>query len=94
MSEEHQYTIEGPDGSTDSVALPEGLVAMFNDADDAPAQVVGDLVLVAFSQRIHAIVHHSEDDVDDDLEALESQTLDTFEERFGRSFEDVTGHQH
>lgn len=94
MTDEQTFTIEGPDGSDDVVTLPDGLVAMFNDADDPPARVVGDLVQVAFTQRVHAIVHHSEDDVDPDLEALESAALDLFEQRFGRSFEEVTGHQH
>lgn len=94
MTEEQTFTIEGPDGSTDAVTLPDGLVTMFNEAGDPPARVVGDLVQVAFTQRVHAIVHHSEDDVDAELESLEEQALDLFEDRFGRSFEEVTGHQH
>ncbi|MFB6104332.1 MAG: hypothetical protein ABEJ57_04510 [Halobacteriaceae archaeon] len=94
MPTELTFTIEAPDGEPDEVTLPAGLVDLFNEADDPPARVVGDLVQVAFTQRAHALVHHAEDEVDDEVAALEEQALELFEQRFGRSFEEVTGHQH
>lgn len=94
MADELTFNIEAPDGSTDTVTLPEGLVSLFSEADDTPAHVVGDLVQVAFTQRAHAVVHHSDGDVDDEVAAIEDHALDLFEARFGRSFEEVTGHQH
>lgn len=94
MTAELTFHIDAPDGDSDEVTLPEGLVELFNEAGDPPARVVGDLVQVAFTQRAHALVHHAEGEVDDDVAALEDHALDLFERRFGRSFEEVTGHQH
>lgn len=94
MPEEQTFTIEGPDGETDTVTLPAGLVALFTDGDDPPAHIVGDLVQVAFTQRVHGLVHHGDDAVDEEIARIEEQALELFEERFGRSFAEVTGHQH
>lgn len=93
--DEATFTIEDPDGNTDDVTLPVGLVDLFaEEGDESNAQVVGDIALMAFAQRAHAVVHHSEEQVDDELEAIEQAALDQFEERFGQTFGEATGHQH
>jgi hypothetical protein len=93
--DEATFTIEDSDGNTDDVTLPAGLVDLFaEEGDDSNAQVVGDIALMAFAQRAHAVVHHSEGEVDDHLEEIEEATLDQFEERFGQTFGEATGHQH
>jgi|AntRauMinimDraft_4_1070384.scaffolds.fasta_scaffold00025_95 hypothetical protein len=93
--DEATFTIEDPDGNTDDVTLPAGLVDLFAEPDDdSNAQVVGDIVLMAFAQRAHAVVHHQEGQVDEELEEIEAATLDQFEERFGQTFGEATGHQH
>ncbi len=85
--------IEGPDGE-DTVTLPADLLEMLSEGGENSATVVGDLALMSCAQRIHATVHHAEGEVDDELQAVEDTTLDLFEERFGMSFGEATGHQH
>ncbi|AAG19615.1 MULTISPECIES: hypothetical protein [Halobacterium] len=93
--DETTFTIEDAAGNANDVTLPTGLVELFAEAEDeSDAQVVGDIALMAFAQRAHAVVHHSEGQVDDDLEAIEEATLDQFEQRFGQTYAEATGHQH
>lgn len=86
-------TIEGPDGD-DELELPAQLLELLAEGDESSAEVVGDLTLLSCAQRIHATVHHAEGEVSDELEALEARTLELFEERFGVSFAEATGHNH
>jgi hypothetical protein len=88
------YTVEAPDGSTGDVTLPAGLVDVFSEPDDTPAEVFGDVALMAFVQRAHAVVHHSEGDPGEELQAIEAAALDLFEDRFGVTFAEATGHSH
>ena len=95
MSSDETVTIriDGPDGE-DDVTLPAELLEMLAEGDESGAEVVGDLALMSCAQRIHATTQHSEGEVDDPLEAVEATTMDLFEERFGMTFEEATGHQH
>lgn len=93
-TETETYTVEAPDGSTDDVTLPAGLVDVFSEPDDAPAEVFGDVALMAFVQRAHAVVHHSEGETSQELQDIEAAALDLFEERFGVTYAEATGHQH
>lgn len=86
-------TIEGPNGD-DEIALPAGLLEMLAEGDESHAQVVGDLALFGCAQRAHAVVHHQEGAPDDDLVSIEETTMDLFEERFGMTYSEATGHQH
>lgn len=88
------FTIEGPDGTTDDVQLPAGLADLLGEPGDTEASVVGDMALLSLVQQIHAAVHHGEDDVDEDVRAMEERASDLFEERFGISFAEATGHSH
>lgn len=92
-SETVRITIEGPD-SDDEIELPVQLLELLAEGDESSTEVVGDLTLLSCAQRIHATVHHAEGEVSEELEALESQTLELFEERFGISFAEATGHSH
>lgn len=92
-SETVLITIESPDGD-DEIELPAQLLELLAEGDESPAEVVGDLTLLSCAQRIHATVHHAEGEVSDELEALEARTLELFEERFGVSFAEATGHSH
>jgi hypothetical protein len=94
MVEEVTFTVSGPDGD-DEFSVPEGLVEMLaEDDDESQAQVVADLALMSFAQRAHMISHHGEGDVGPAFEAMEQAVLDRFEERFGMTFGEATGHQH
>lgn len=94
-SEDETVTIriDGPDGE-DEVRLPADLLEMLAEGDESGAEVVGDLALMSCAQRIHATTQHSEGEVDPALQAAEETTMDLFEERFGMTFGEATGHQH
>jgi hypothetical protein len=94
MVDTETYTIESPDGETDTFELPVGLVDVLSEQGDGPATVVADISLMAFVQRAHAIAHHSESDVDADLEAINETAEELFEERFGLTYAEATGHHH
>lgn len=94
MVELTTFEIHGDDDSTDSVRIPTGLLELLAEDDNPPATVIGDLALLGCAQRIHAAVHHSHEESDTDLEALEEATMELFEERFGASYAELTGHAH
>ncbi len=87
------FTIETPDGDADEVTLPSGLVDLLAEEDQTAAETVADIALLSFASRAHHIVHHG-DAVDDELEAQEARAMDLFEERFGVTFAEATGHHH
>ena len=94
MVETETYTIEGPDGETDELELPEGLVDVLAEQGETPTTVVAEIALLSFVQRSHAIVHHAEGDVPADLEAINEKAEELFEDRFGMTFGEATGHDH
>lgn len=94
MVETETYAIEDPDGDVDEVDLPAGLVDIMAEAGEEKAQVVSDVVLQAFAQQAHALAHHQEGETPADLEAINETAEDLFEERFGVTLAEATGHQH
>lgn len=89
------FSIEGPDGATDDIDLPAGLVEMFaEEDDDSRAEVVADIALMSFVGRAHQVVHHSEGEPGEELEAIEEAALDIFEDRFDMTYGEATGHSH
>jgi hypothetical protein len=94
MVDTETYTIEGPDGDTDELELPEGLVDALAEQGEAPTTVVAEIALLSFVQRSHAIVHHAEGDVPADLAEINEKAEALFEERFGMTFGEATGHSH
>ncbi|AFO57211.1 MULTISPECIES: hypothetical protein [unclassified Natrinema] len=87
------FSISSDDGATDEITVPSGLVDLVAEGDQSDAETVGDVVLLSFASRAHHLVHHGED-ADEDLEAQEARVMDLFEERFGVTFGEATGHQH
>jgi hypothetical protein len=85
--------IEGPNDE-DDVTLPEEMLDLMREADESDAEIVGDLALFSCAQRIHATVHHAEGGDTEEYKEIEEQTMDLFEERFGASYAELTGHQH
>lgn len=88
------FTIDGDDGSTDEVAVPASLLEMLADGDESSAETLGDLAILSAAQQIHATMHHSPGEPDDELRAVEEETMALFEDRFGVSFGEMTGHSH
>jgi hypothetical protein len=86
-------SIEG-DAETDEVTLPVGMLDLLREADESDAEVVGDLALFSCAQRIHATVHHAEGGDTERYRAIEERTMALFEERFGATYGELTGHDH
>ena len=86
-------SISADDGSTDDVTIPAGLVDLVAEGEQSTAETIGDVTLLSFASRAHHIVHHGEG-ADPELEAQEERVMDLFEERFGVTFGEATGHQH
>jgi hypothetical protein len=84
--------IDGPNGD-DQVTLPASFIERLAESEEPAATVAGDLALFGCAQRVHVTVHHSEGDVDEELEEAERTTMELFEERFGASYGDITGHR-
>ena len=87
------YEIEADTGASDDVTLPAGLVDLLAEGDQTDAETVGDIVLLSFASRAHHLVHHGEG-ADDELEAQEARVMELFEERFGVTYAQATGHHH
>ena len=85
--------VEGPDGE-DEVTLPVELLDLMREGEETDAEIVGDLALFSCAQRIHATVHHSQGGDTEEYERIEETTMELFEDRFGASYGELTGHQH
>jgi len=93
MGESYTVRIDA-DGDEAELEVPEALVTALSEADDSPADVVADLVVMSFAGRAHALLHHSEGEPADDLQEAEAEMMDRFEERFGVTYAEATGHAH
>lgn len=94
MAETITFTIDGDDGSTDEVVVPASLLELLGEDDESPAEALGDLALFSCAQQIHGLTHHSQGEPADDVQTAERETMALFEERFGASFAEMTGHSH
>ena len=94
MVETETYTIEGPDGDTDDVELPAGLVDTLAEQGEEPTQVISDIVVQALAQHAHALVHHSQGETPADLAEMNDEMEAIFEDRFGMPLSDAMGHSH
>lgn len=86
-------SIDGPDGD-DEVTLPAEMLDLMREDEESDAEIVGDLALFSCAQRIHATVHHAEGGDTEQYEEIEAATMELFEDRFGASYAELTGHQH
>ncbi|WP_049980610.1 DUF7545 family protein [Halolamina rubra] len=94
MADTETFTIEGPEGETDTVELPPVMLELMRDGDEPDAQIIADIVLQAFAQQAHARVHHAEGGVADEIEDANDTLEELFEDRFGISLSEAMGHQH
>ncbi len=79
----------------DELTVPLPLVDMLRESDEETTpEVVGDIAMMGLAQRIHGAVHHAEGEPDERIANVEELTMDLFEERFGTTFGELTGHDH
>lgn len=89
------YTIESPEGDAEELTVPVGIVDLLReDQEETDTAVLGDLAMLSLAQQAHALVHHAPEDPGEEVRANEEKALELFEERFGQSFEEMTGHSH
>ena len=86
--------VEDEDGTTDELSVPTGLLDLLRENGESDPQIVGDIAMIGLAQRIHSAVHHGQGEPADEISDAESVTMDLFEERFGQTFGEMTGHQH
>lgn len=87
-------TIESEDDA-DELTVPTSLLDMLREEDDeTPPQIVGDIAMFGLAQRVHGAIHHGQGDPPEELREAESQVMELFEERFGATFGELTGHDH
>ncbi|QSG02707.1 DUF7545 family protein [Natranaeroarchaeum sulfidigenes] len=87
-------TVEADDESTDELEVPTALLDLLSEGEEPAATVVSDMAMISLAQRIHGAVHHAHGEPDDELQAIEEETMELFEERFGATFAELTGHDH
>jgi hypothetical protein len=93
-SETVTIRLETDDDGSDEIEVPRAIVEMLGEADEDTTTVVGDLAMLGIAQQAHGLVHHSHGDTDPALEDAEELAMDLFEERFGQTYGEVTGHEH
>jgi hypothetical protein len=85
--------IEGDD-EADEVTLPSEMLDLMREDEETDPEIVGDLALFSCAQRIHATVHHAEGGDTEQYRDIEETTMDLFEDRFGATYGELTGHDH
>ncbi|MFT4909050.1 MAG: hypothetical protein ACI9TI_000202 [Natronomonas sp.] len=85
--------IEGDDDA-DEVTLPSEMLDLMREDEETDPEIVGDLALFSCAQRIHATVHHAEGGDTEQYRDIEEATMDLFENRFGATYGELTGHDH
>lgn len=79
---------------SDELEVPVTLVDILSEDGESATEVIGDLAMLGLAQQAHGIVHHSQGEIADELSEAEELTMELFEERFGQTYGEVTGHQH
>ena len=86
-------TVEG-DEDSDELTVPAALLDLLREDAETDPEVIGDIAMFGLAQRTHGAVAHGQGEPDQEIKDVETETLDLFEERFGASFAELTGHDH
>jgi hypothetical protein len=82
------------DDEMDEIEVPTTLVEMLGEGNESVPTVVGDLAILGLAQQAHGVVHHGQGETPPELEEAEQLMMELFEERFGQTYGEVTGHSH
>jgi hypothetical protein len=94
MTDTVTVEIESSDDGTDQIELPTALIEMLSEGEEDAATVIGDIAMFGCAQRIHGAIHHGQGEPSEEVQDVEAETMELFEERFGATFEELTGHDH
>jgi len=86
-------TLEAGEES-DELTVPTALVDMLREGEESTPEVIGDIAMFGLAQRIHGAVHHSQGEPAEEISDANDVTMELFEERFGSTFAELTGHDH
>lgn len=87
-------TIEADDGTVDELTVPTDLLDLLREDDETAPEMIGDIAMLGLAQRIHAATHHAQGEPSPEVQDVEGITMDLFEERFGATYGELTGHDH
>jgi hypothetical protein len=82
------------DDDADEIEVPRKLLDLLSEGEEPAPAVVADIAMLGLAQQAHGAVHHSHGETSEEVEAAESLTMDLFEERFGQTYGEMTGHSH
>jgi len=91
--EDVTVTVEA-DGEDDTIEIPAGLIDRLREEGETRADVVGSITLMALTGRAHALLHHVEEESGEELQDIEDVMQGRFEDRFGMTYAEATGHEH
>ena len=95
MAETYTLTIESDSEHEDeTVEVPQAAIDTLAQDDDSPTIMAGDLVMLGLAQQLHANVFHAEQAASDTIKQANDDLGDLFEDRFGMTFAEMTGHDH
>lgn len=94
MADRTTVTVQ-TDDEADELELPTEVLELYREEPgETDAQIASDMLVMAFAERAHALAHHGEGEDLGDIEAVEEAMMDAFEDRFGVSYAEATGHSH
>lgn len=95
MTDTMTLTIEADHGEGNELTVPTAMLEMLREDDEeTAAEIIGDVAMFGLAQRIHGALHHSQGEPPQEVKDAEELTMDLFEERFGASYGEITGHDH